>query len=118
MCAMPQEPNRDFLERARRIEAAHRAAGARYVRLVEKDGMLLPEARARSWRGALLWLLLVAAVAFEALKVAAFLAFGASAYAGRVALIAEGSGADRIVSWLVQADPLVQAVAGTLRGSI
>ncbi|MBV7410796.1 hypothetical protein [Maritimibacter sp. DP1N21-5] len=96
---------RDFQKRLRAIERDHRSLSSGYVRLEERNGLLVPVKRVRTkrgfpWRG--LFLVVVTFVLFKALL---FAQLGPVAYVERHALLEGGNFVDRMGAFALRPDP-------------
>lgn len=103
-----------FNNRLRQIDRTHHKLSRGYVRLVERDGMLVPVAQKRirlgfPWRG----LMLTIAV-FLVFKAGMLAHLGAAAYDFRVGKLADGNMAEQFGGWIMQADPITRWIASQI----
>ncbi|GKY87263.1 hypothetical protein [Sinisalibacter aestuarii] len=101
----------DFQRRLREIDQRHKRLSVGYVRLVERDGLLVPVdakpmRRRFNPRG-------VAIILAMFLVFKGFLLFylGPGTYASRVGALEEGTVFERMGAWIMQADPVTHWIA-------
>lgn len=100
----------DFYHRVGRIERTHERGGG-----FEAEGTLgmtfYNSLRPRTRRSTMLMPLALILCTVVAIKAGVLINIGEQAYAERVARLQEGSTADRVGAYVLQADPLTQYVA-------
>lgn len=101
-----------FSKRLHRIDRDHRKLSRGYVRLVERDGILVPAPERAGgfrfpYRG-----LLFAAIGLLLFKAVLFAGLGEGTYNFRVNEVANGTGFEQVVAWVMQADPITIWLAG------
>lgn len=101
----------EFDERLRRIDRRHKTLARGFVLSVGRDGLIVARPdRSRfrfPWR--VLLFLLVAMMAF---KVMVHVAMGPEAYSERLALLAQGTAAERVTAYVLHADPVTLWLSG------
>ncbi len=103
-----------FNSRLRQINRRHQKLSRGYVRLIEKDGMLVPMPQRRRqlgfpWRG-----LMVTITIFLVFKGALLAQLGEGTYNFRVAKIADGNVVEQFGAWIMQADPVSLWIASQI----
>lgn len=103
-----------FNTRLKKIRRSHRRMSNGYVRMVERDGLLVPVAKSRlslgfPYRG--LMLLVAGILLFKAVLLASL---GAGIYDQKLAGFADGSTMEKIGAWVMQADPATRWLAGQI----
>ncbi len=102
----------NFDKRLREIERRHRKAAAGYVRLEERDGLLVPVEKVRLRRGTLplrgLALTLLGFVVFKGFVLSNL---GMVGYQHRLAALAEGNVAEQLGAWIMYPDTVTQWIA-------
>jgi len=103
----------EFTNRVNRLTRKHRAMSRGYSTRMRPDGLLVTApARPRRWVSLRVILLFVAAFfAFKALLMAAA---GTAAYDERVARLQAGTAAEAAGAWIMQSDPVTEALAGRI----
>lgn len=95
----------DFQKRLSRIEKEHRSLSSGYVRLQERNGVLVPVKKVRTrrgfpWRG--LFLVVVVFVLFKSLMLAHL---GPIGYVERHATLESGTTVEQMGAWVMRPDP-------------
>jgi hypothetical protein len=101
----------DFQSRLRAIDQNHKRAGVGFVRLEERDGLLVPVEKVRMHRGLPLRGIAVALTMFLVFKGFLLAYLGSVTYTGRVAALEDGSIVGKVSVWVMHADPVTQWIA-------
>ena len=101
-----------FNKRVYEIERRHRRLASGYVRLEERDGLLIPVDRKRPRRGLPLRGITLALSAFLVFKGFLHAYLGPVTYADRVALLESGSVVEQFGAWIMGLDPITIWIAG------
>jgi hypothetical protein len=105
-----------FDKRLREIERRHRKAAAGYVRLEERDGLLVPVEKVRLRRGSLpLRGLALTLVAFMLFKGFVLANLGMISYQHRLSALAEGNWAEQLGAWIMYPDTVTLWIADQIR---
>ncbi|MCI2394344.1 hypothetical protein MN186_07650 [Aliiroseovarius sp. N1F302] len=99
----------------RGISRQHRRFTNGYVELVERDGLLVPRQR-RMRRGFPIKGLVLTLIGFMVFKGFMLSQVGALNYTDRLDRLAQGTLIEQAGAWVMQADPVTQAIAGQLAG--
>jgi len=100
-----------FSSRVNKIDRQHRKMSRGYVRLVERDGMLIPVPDRRSRRTFPYTGLMVTIVAFLTFKGFLLAYLGPITYTGRIEKLAEGGIGEQIGAWVMASDPIATWIA-------
>lgn len=100
-----------FNNRVRAIERRHKRLGSGYVRLEERDGLLVPVERVRVRRGLPLRGITLALSAFLAFKGFLLAYLGPVTYLDRVGILEGGSVVEKAGAWLMGVDPITLWIA-------
>ncbi len=100
-----------FNRRLSKIDRRHRKATSGYVRLVERDGILIPVPDRRVRRGIPFKGLFLTICSFLAFKGFLLAYLGPITYAGRVAELTNGGFGENLASWVLAADPITTFIA-------
>ena len=95
-----------FSKRVRAIEQRHQRLSSGYVRLEERDGLLVPVERVRLHRGLPLRGLTLALSGFLVFKGFLLAYLGPVTYLDRVAILDQGSVVEKFGAWLMGVDPI------------
>mgnify|MGYP006909079807 CR=1 FL=1 len=101
----------DFYRRLTEIDRKHSRSRGRFVRLEERDGMLVPVDRRPVARRLPLRGLVLALIAFFGFKGFLFAYLGPVIYADRLALLEEGNAVEQAGAWVMRPDPVSRRVA-------
>lgn len=101
----------NFSARLREIDQRHRRLAAGYVRLEERDGLLVPVERVKLRRGMPLRGISLALGMFIVFKAFLLAYLGPVTYASRVGTLENGSIAEQMGGWIMQADPVTHWIA-------
>lgn len=108
-----------FNKRVHEIERRHDRLASGYVRLEERDGILIPVgARAPRRRGLPLRGISLVLGAFLVFKAFLYTYLGAGIYLDRVALLESGSIVEKAGAWIMAVDPITLWIAGQFNGLI
>ncbi|GGD35560.1 hypothetical protein [Sinisalibacter lacisalsi] len=100
-----------FSKRLREIEGRHKRLSAGYVRLEERDGVLVPVERARPRRSLPLRGITLSLVAFLLFKGFLLNYIGPITYGDRLAMLEAGNVVERLGGWVMGADPITLWIA-------
>jgi len=103
-----------FNKRLNDIEARHRKLSSGYVRLEERNGLLVPVERMRLRRGVPMRGIVLAIGAFLLFKAFLFAQLGGAVYMDRVAQLDAGTVVERMGGWVMQADPATIWIAAQI----
>jgi len=100
-----------FNKRVHEIERRHRRLASGYVRLEERDGLLIPVDRKLPRRGLPLRGIVLTLSAFLAFKGFLLAYLGPVAYADRLSLLEGGNVVEQIGGWVMGLDPVTIWIA-------
>ena len=100
-----------FNKRLNIIDRRHRKMSRGYMRLVERDGMLIPVANSRPRLGFPVKGLLLTLAAFMAFKGFLLTYLGPITYEGRVDKLADGGIGEQIAAWVMSPDVVTTWIA-------
>lgn len=103
-----------FNKRVREIEGRHKRLSSAYVRLEERDGLLIPVARSRPRRSMPLRGITLSLVTFLVFKGFLLAYLGPITYADRLATLEAGNAAEKLGGWIMSADPVTLWIASQL----
>jgi len=95
-----------FNKRVHEIERRHNRLSSAYVRLEERNGLLIPVERKRLRRGLPLRGITLALSAFLVFKGFLLAYLGPVTYADRVALLESGNVVEQAGAWIMALDPI------------
>lgn len=101
----------DFYARLREIDQRHQRLASGYVRLEERDGLLVPVEGVKLRRGAPLRGIASMLVMFLLFKSFLLAYLGVATYSGRVASLESGNTVEQIGGWIMRADPVTHFLA-------
>lgn len=102
---------KDFQKRVRQIDRRHNKIARGYVRLVERDGLLIPKTKILKRRRFPLRVIVLSVIGFIVFKGILVSQVGLSSYETRLETLTAGSMVERAGAWLMQVDPLTRGVA-------
>jgi hypothetical protein len=105
--------NQQFKKRVDQLDRQHKALANGYYTTIRNDGLIIAHPRRRD-TGLPIKYLLVLAVMFFLFKALALSAAGAGTYQSRVNSLSDGNLVERAGAWLLQVDPVTQAVSNTI----
>jgi len=97
-----------FSTRVQAIEKSHRRRASGFVRLEERDGLLVPVAHPRPRRTLPLRGIALSAAAFLLFKAFLYASLGPLTYTDRVSQLAGGNVVEQMGGWIMQAEPLTR----------
>lgn len=100
-----------FAKRLKNIEQRHQQLSSAYVRLEERDGLLVPVKASRPRRGLPLRGIALTLGAFLIFKGFLLAYHGPVTYMDRVATLEEGSVVEQLGGWIMTADPITIWIA-------
>lgn len=100
-----------FHARLREIDQRHKRLSAGYVRLEERDGLLVPVEGVRLRRGMPLRGITLVLAMFLMFKGFLLAYLGPVTYASRVGALENGVLVEKIGGWIMQADPVTHWIA-------
>ena len=100
-----------FNRRVAAIETRRKRLGSSYVKLEDRDGVLVPVERPRPRRGLPLRGITVALSGFLAFKGFLLAYLGPLTYTDRVAVLEEGTIVEKLGAWVMTADPITLWIA-------
>ncbi|SMH52792.1 hypothetical protein [Maritimibacter sp. HL-12] len=103
-----------FNKRVREIEGRHKRLASGYVRLEERDGLLVPVERVRPRRSLPLRGITLSLVAFLLFKGFLLAYLGPVTYGNRIAILEAGNAAEKVGSWIMAADPITLWIASQI----
>lgn len=103
-----------FNKRVREIEGRHKRLASGYVRLEERDGLLVPVERVRPRRSLPLRGITLSLVAFLLFKGFLLAYLGPITYGDRLAALETGNAAERLGGWIMAADPVTLWIASQI----
>jgi hypothetical protein len=104
----------NFQKRLIEIDRKHSRSRGRFVRLEERDGMLVPVDKVRVTRRVPLRGLMLALVAFLGFKAFLFAYLGPITYADRLSSLEQGNVVEQMGAWAMRPDAVSRWVAGGL----
>lgn len=104
----------NFQKRLIEIDRKHSRSRGRFVRLEERDGILVPVEKARVTRRLPLRGLMLALVAFLGFKAFLFAYLGPVTYADRLSALEEGNVVEEMGAWAMRPDAVSRWIAGWL----
>ncbi len=103
-----------FQQRLNDITRKHRRSSGRYVRLEERDGILMPVERVRVARRPPLRGIMLALLAFLGFKAFLFAYLGPVTYADRLAELEGGNVVEQMGAWAMRPDLVSRTIAAAL----
>lgn len=100
-----------FNQRLREIDRAHKKLSTGYVRLEERNGVLVPVRRSRARRGLPVRGIILSLAVFLAFKGFLFAHLGAVTYIDRVAMLERGNIVEQMGAWAMRPDPITLFLA-------
>jgi hypothetical protein len=100
-----------FSDRLQRISKSHRRMAGAYVKLVERDGILVPRAARRPRRGLPLRGLIMTVAVFLLFKGFLLAQLGPITYDSRLAKLADSGTPEQVAAWVMYADPVTVWIA-------
>lgn len=102
-----------FEKRLDSLERKHRELANGYFAKINPDGLITVEPKAKP-TGLFLRLSLTVAVGFILFKSFTLAIIGPTTYQERIQVLADGTGFEKVCAWIMQIDPLTQAVGAIL----
>ena len=99
-----------FEKRLDSLERKHRELAKGYVAKINPDGLITVEPKPKR-AGVFLRLVLTVVVGFVIFKSITLAIIGPTTYNERIQALADGTGFEKVCAWIMQIDPLTQAVA-------
>lgn len=106
----------NFSARLREIEAKHNRLASGYVRLEERNGLLVPVEGVKLRQGAPLRGITYTLSMFLLFKGFLLAYLGQATYGGRVAMLENGSIVEQFGGWIMHADPVTLFIADLMTG--
>lgn len=103
-----------FEKRVRSIETQHARMGSGYVRMVERNGILVPTSPVRTRRAVPLRGLVLALGVFLVFKALLFVHLGPITYVDRVSKLESGNVVEQVGAWAMRADPVTLWISDQL----
>lgn len=106
----------NFSARLREIEAKHNRRESGYVKLEERNGLLVPVEGVKLRRGAPLRGITYTLAMFLLFKGFLLAYLGEGTYGGRVDALSSGSIVEQFGGWIMHADPVTRLIADLMTG--
>jgi hypothetical protein len=101
----------EFQKRLREIDQRHKRLAVGYVRLEERNGLLVPVEAKRIRRGVNLRGMAIALGMFLVFKGFLLAYLGPVTYASRLGALEEGTVFEQVGGWIMRADPITHWIA-------